>query len=170
MKTFDPYLPTWRAQKYVAENLDRGVTCPCCNQLAKRYHRRIPGTALRMLIDFSRDKRPANQYVHCPTRFGIRWKGGGDWAKLRYWGLIEAMPNDDAAKRASGYWRITERGYEALRTNALVPTHVVLYDGKPQAFGDRRERLYTLAKMSFDFSALMAARVQPDLFTQPIKD
>jgi hypothetical protein len=56
---------------------------------------------------------------------------GGDFAKLRYWQLIEedtsAEPLEGA--RFNGHWRITSEGYAFLAARLIVPKHAIVYDG-----------------------------------------
>jgi hypothetical protein len=53
----------------------------------------------------------------------------GDWAKLRFWGLIEEKPNTDKKKKSSGYWRLTDLGKQFVRGEISVPRVKVFRDG-----------------------------------------
>jgi len=55
----------------------------------------------------------------------------GDWAKLKYWGLIEEKPDvrDDGSPRV-GYWKMTPLGRQFARRQVKVPSHVYIYNGE----------------------------------------
>lgn len=58
---------------------------------------------------------------------------GGDYAKLRYWRLVEQKPaTDDAPAGASrsGLWRPTPRGRKFAAGKIQVPTHVFVLRGR----------------------------------------
>lgn len=66
---------------------------------------------------------------------GISPTGSGDFAKLRYWGFIEEMPNDNNSKRTSGYWRITEAGKEIVQNpNINFRKYALVYNGEVLKF------------------------------------
>ena len=65
-------------------------------------------------------------------RTGSKRPTGGDEAKTRYWGLLEAMPDakrEDGSTR-TGWWRLTGRGADFVRGDLLVPKHARIYDGR----------------------------------------
>lgn len=51
----------------------------------------------------------------------------GRFAKMRWWGLIEAMPEGDGDPR--GWWRVTNLGEDYILNGALVPEYVHTYSG-----------------------------------------
>ena len=79
--------------------------CCHCGANSKVYAFKI-GAYARVLIwmAFHSDyhsPEAAGEYLHIPTSGAIN--GGGDYAKLRYWGLIEKSPkNPDPSQRSSG--------------------------------------------------------------------
>lgn len=56
---------------------------------------------------------------------------GGDWAKMKYWGLIEAKQDirDDGSPRV-GYWKITTLGKQFVDKQVKVPSHVYTYNSE----------------------------------------
>jgi hypothetical protein len=132
------------AKRWVLDNRDDGVRCPCCGQFAKVYRRKLDSSMARALI--------------------VMWRNGGqDWqrtrgidnsgniAKLGLWGLVEA---DDR-----GTWRVTDDGVDFIMGKIEMAHRMVLYDGAVldvddssyvdihQALGDK-----------FDYDELMGER------------
>jgi hypothetical protein len=56
----------------------------------------------------------------------------GDWAKMKFWGLIEEKPDvrADGSPRV-GYWRMTQLGRQFVAREVKVPSHVYIYNGEP---------------------------------------
>ena len=68
-------------------------------------------------------------YFHIPTSGAIN--GGGDYAKLRYWNLIEPMPHDPGSKkRSSGMWKLTPFGRDFVHERTTV--HGTCYYRHPE--------------------------------------
>jgi len=120
------------------KNDREGITCPCCGQLCKVYRRRLNSAMARFLIWLARysmdqgyDPNVGGPWVRM-DRFPIiqRRPGGGDFAKLRYWGMIEEMDNSDTSKRSSGVWRITPNGMSFARGNMPAPEAVLVYNNE----------------------------------------
>lgn len=105
-----------------------GIYCPCCDQLAKVYHRKINATMARWLIALHKRHQAEPRWYRIREPWSLRILGGtGDAAKLQYWGLIEEDENDDPeTKRTSGRWRPTSRGDAWVRNELSVDriTHV----------------------------------------------
>jgi hypothetical protein len=114
-----------------------GVLCPCCDKLAQVYARNISTNSVRILA----------QMDHLHRRTGKEWllvsdgrdgdirTAGGDYAKMRFWGLIENQTGhrDDGSRR-NGHWRVTEYGREFLR--GLVRVRRYLYEYNSELVGD----------------------------------
>ena len=104
-----------------SEIRDKGATCPCCQQFAKVYVRRLHSGMTRALIHMYQHRDDDNKFditVHLTTN-------KGDTSKLRYWGLIEHDPLDK-----EGVWKITALGRGFVRGVKRVPSHVELYNGQ----------------------------------------
>jgi hypothetical protein len=99
-----------------------GTDCPCCDQFAKVYPRRINSIMARWAIALYKamhDPREGSLLDGGPGWVHVdklaNYTSGtairtGDYGKLRWWDLVEAMPNDDPDKRNSGFWRLTPKG------------------------------------------------------------
>lgn len=112
------------ASKYLYAALEQGTTCPCCGRKAKAYRRHLYKTqinALQRIASFYNVGREfhlgefLSKYKDVSAR-------GGDVARLRYWGLIEA--------HGKGRYSITKLGKKFLEGKAMVPKWLSFYDGK----------------------------------------
>jgi hypothetical protein len=96
------------------------------------------------LIEMYRALGVRAEYCHLVTFAGanarqVRLWRGGDYAKLRYWRLIEERPggpDEGRDTRNSGYWRLTSLGGAFVRREVKVPKYVFLYDGFPVVLSD----------------------------------
>lgn len=145
------------AKKKLRENWERGINCPCCGQMVKLYKRKLYAIQARGLIELYKLDQTESKYYHIREIEGkFRGSGGGDFAKLRYWKLIEEKPNeDDPSKRTSGMWQITDRGRDFVLGNVKVRSHMTIFDGKFQGLeGDLITIQEALGK-KFNYSELM---------------
>tara|TARA_R110002020_G_scaffold49844_4_gene141544 strand:+ start:722 stop:1303 length:582 start_codon:yes stop_codon:yes gene_type:complete len=91
--------------------------CSHCGANSKVYAYKL-GSYARVLIWMAYNSEH-EEYVHIPTSGAIN--GGGDYAKLRYWGLIEKSPtNPGSKKRSTGLWKLTELGRNFALNKATV--------------------------------------------------
>lgn len=145
-----------QARELVEANVDDGVRCPCCDQLAKRYNRTIYGSMSVWLIRLYRIWLERDDWVHVRDLSGASMaSGSADFAKLRYWGLIEQKWNEDTKKRCSGFWRPTHNGVEFLHGRYLVQRHAVVYDDKFQRFKGDLISIHDTLGVEFDYRELM---------------
>lgn len=144
------------AKKYLIENREEGVICPCCNQFYKVYARGIHATMARNLIQLYR-KTVADGDGYYHVNDFARPYGGGDFAKLRFWGLVEEMEKDpdDTETRTSGMWRITERGKLFARGELMVERYARIFNQKLYRMeGEMIDIRHSLGKR-FDYEELM---------------
>lgn len=119
------------AQDWLRERVDDGEECPCCEQLAKVYRRKIHTTMARDLV--TAWTKAGDDWFHLPTLLDGRHQG--DFPKFAHWGLIQEHPGDrdDGSSRA-GWWRITPLGAAFIRDNARVPKYARIYNGRVLGF------------------------------------
>ncbi len=129
----------------------KATPCPCCDQTVKFYKRKLNSAMARALVTICRES--PFDWFHAPTLLG---EGGGDWAKVAHWGLLESSPEDSTrGGRTAGTHRITDAGRAFALDETTLPQYAVLYnrklirlEGDPisirQALGDR-----------FDYTELM---------------
>ena len=132
------------AKKWLRERFSKGAPCPACNQFVKLYKRPFNKSMAYVLLLIARYYRRVevrqDDWLHVPSYIAETAVGNprraaavrGDWAKLKYWGLIEEKPDvrDDGSARV-GYWRMTPLGRQFVAREAKVPSHVYVYNGEP---------------------------------------
>ena len=129
--------------------------CQCCGGRSKVYAYRL-GSYARVLIWMAFHGR-RGEYLHVPTSGAIN--GGGDYAKLRYWDLIQKSPkNPDPKKRSSGLWKLTELGRDFAHNRTTVS--VACYYGHPEGgvlgFEPEQVNIVDALGKYFDYEKLMA--------------
>lgn len=146
-----PSTPLSDAQDLLRAAVDEGTRCPCCTQMAKVYKRTITTPMAVVLIKAYRQF--GRQWFNLP-RFSQK---GGDDAKLRYWLLIEELPNENPETRTSGWWRITEHGEAFVKGELAVPRYAHVFDGRCLRMSGDRIDIKQALKNKFDYSELMAS-------------
>jgi hypothetical protein len=95
------------AKAELKKGLKEGTLCPCCGQDAKVYRRSISTSMVKGLLLFA--DLHGSDWGHVPSIPDLA-RLGGDWSKLRYWGLIEERIATRENGARSGEWRITDTG------------------------------------------------------------
>lgn len=138
------------AKAFLRANKDKGATCPCCGQMVKIYRRTInKGMAIALLSLYKAPKTPEG-WVDIKA-LDVR---GGDYAKLRYWALVEQRRNTDAKKKWSGMWRLTQLGMKFTMDRARVPKYARVYNQK--FLGLAGDDVGIREVSNFDYAALMS--------------
>ena len=99
------------------------------------------------------------------------WKymRGGDYAKLRHWGLIEAHPDNQEAgapdRKSAGYWRITMHGRDFVRGRCAVRRHVHIFAGRRIEAGGGGDPvlIWECLKNRFSYHELMGSAADPGI-------
>lgn len=140
------------ARKQVEEGAAVGIDCPCCDQRVMVYKRRISSGTVRRLAKLLKAHRKTKQpWVH-HTKVDSR---GGDFAKLRHWGLIKEMPNFSHEKRTSGFWKITPKGMDFLWNRVSVPTYVYIKNNKIMEWSKQKTNIKETMGKDFNYADLM---------------
>lgn len=122
-------------------------TCPCCEQNVQLYHRKLSTGMVAELVELYRmHQETVNGTMNYPNTLkvlkgttGIVWihrdlfvgkKGSGDYAKMRFWGLIVPKDTRSPTENASGYWAITGKGIDFVEKKIQVPDSVFVYANK----------------------------------------
>ena len=152
------------AQRWLEARIDEGAHCPCCNQFAKIYKRKLNSAmALWLIWLVRRSARPRDcsglpeSVVSAELWQDIREANvrGGDYAKLQHWGFAEQRPNKDRRKRSSGLWRATVSGRRFALGQTTAPGSVYLYDSEPIGFSRTRTDIVQALGERFDYEELM---------------
>jgi hypothetical protein len=77
---------------------------------------------------------------------------GGDYAKLRYWGLIEPRVVEG---KMTGYWRLTVKGTRFVADRERVPKYARVYDGKLRALEGEEISIRQSLGNRFNYDKLM---------------
>lgn len=141
------------ARKDLRESLDEGVVCPCCEQTARRYRRTIHASMASALLNVYR----ANGVVYAYVPDSLTHRQNADFAKLAYWGLIDAEREtlrDDGSNR-TGRWRVTDLGRRWARGETTVPKYALVYNGNVEAHDGPGVRVWDALGSAFDYEKLM---------------
>ena len=143
------------ARVRVVANLKKGMRCPCCGQLAKKYKRHLNWSMARALIWLVRasphredgwvDLADAPKFVH----------ESRELAKLAHWKLIEEKPA--ASKRGArcpGIWRPTARGIRFAKAEIALSSWVMLYDNRILEFSKKPITIIKALGKKFNFDEL----------------
>lgn len=122
-----------------------GAYCPCCGHYAKYYRRSLYRKPLVWLANLAKVTKRGN-FVYAWDVEG--YIGGGDFAKMRFWGLCE--PGEQFA-----HWRITKLGIKFVEGRCSVPRYaiefrsdVIRVEGEPIMFAEAMQN-------GFDLDAVM---------------
>ncbi|MBU8830866.1 hypothetical protein [Mycolicibacterium goodii] len=124
----EPVMTLAEAQAWLRDRIDEGETCPCCTQFAKIYRRRLNASMARGIIIFYQTHGVT--FGHAPSTPGIS-ELGGEFARLRWWGLIqEALGGRDDGNPHAGWWQITRPGLHFVHNRIAVPEYARVYNGR----------------------------------------
>jgi hypothetical protein len=130
--------------------------CGECGRMMKVYQRRLSAPMAKGLIKlhFLHRRHPDEKGFHISEIFRDR----GDFAKLRFWGLIQELPNTETTKKSSGVWRITTEGKLFVTQNVWVPLYVTLRWGNEHVgFAGPRVKINETLGKKFDYEELMSS-------------
>jgi len=132
------------------------ATCPCCDHTHVVRKRVIStGMAAALVRLYHLSPKAPDGWVHA-----LEWSGknnSGDYAKLRFWGLIERKDRRTSTDNASGMWRITDKGKQYAEDRLALPKVLYVYrnrviGAKP---GTPNETIRQAFKNPFDYSKMM---------------
>lgn len=143
------------AKTYLRANFEEGLECPCCGQFVKLYKRRITSAQAIALIRFYNKTLETGIEWHHVTEFGEAAFRGGDFAKLRYWGLIEESFNHDGSKKNSGYWKITQRGIRFITGQRNITKYIHIYNDVVRGHSEEEVSIYQALGNKFNYEELI---------------
>lgn len=148
------------ARNYINSQIKRGkaAKCPACTQTVKIYKRKIYTTMATSLINLYK-LSPTLSYHHISEIEANRnTGGGGDFAKLVYWGLVQEAPKEMeiTGKRTSGFWKITEMGKAFVEDRLKVPEYMHVYNKRLLRTTGDRVGIRDVLGEGFDYKGLMS--------------
>jgi hypothetical protein len=151
------------ASAWVKANMKRGAICPCCDQLARRYQRKLSSSMAAALILIRQAFRSQTDWLHVPEYLTqVAERGaivrGGDWAKLIHWRLLEAKQDEvrkDGSRRV-GFYRITQHGVDFVERRVTVPKYAYIYAQHLIGLSDKTTTIDEALRDRFNYSQLMA--------------
>jgi len=136
---------------YVRRNARKGVRCPCCMGMVKVHERRITPVMAQGLVlacRYVEDMAVPDGWLALGDFFeGMHARGailgkraGGDYAKLRFWGLIEpkARTRPDATRSGGGKWAVTGLGHDFVHGRSTVSETAYVCMNELVGSGERR--------------------------------
>lgn len=148
-----------KKQKFFEELETRvGMECPCCEQHAQIYDRKINTGMVQALVQLYRLTLKGNEWSHFDDI--TKGKGKRDFTVLRFWGMIQAMPKGTKdrhgkAKKSSGFWRITEGGVDFIFARCKAPRVAVIYNDSVREFSPEFTTISQAVGSPFDYLELM---------------
>lgn len=150
---FSPNGTVAQARTWLRTRIKTGVSCPCCDQYARLYRRKLNATMAYALIWMCRQD---NGWIDMPKRAPRIVIATNQLGTLALWEVIEQRANTDLARKHSGFWRPTERGRAFANNTLQLPTHVYLYNNKVQAWSETRGTIVDALGKQFSYRELMA--------------
>lgn len=139
-----------------------GTHCPCCGCFGKVYKRKIHSGMAAILVLLYRYQ--SRSYTHVLTLVSAATTpavaaaiGGGDFAKMRYWGLIEEelKAGRKGQKKGSGLWRITGAGARFVEGATTVSRYAWVYNNGFLGFHGEQISIYDALGDKFSYRELM---------------
>jgi len=126
----DPGWTLAEARDWVLDQLDDGITCPCCGQHAQRYRWTLYRSAIDLLLNFYR--------VGGVTRFvesrEVKGKTQGSASHLAFWDLVEEENKRRPDGGKSGWWRVTPFGESFILDGASIRKYAYVYNREVERF------------------------------------
>lgn len=113
------------AKQYILDNIEEGVECPACTrnvQMQKFNLDHNMASALRILDEHTNQ----GEYVRTIALFNeyadteSNLNNGGNWTKVKHWGLIESEMTITEEGGSQGNWRITQKGRDFVHGKVKV--------------------------------------------------
>jgi hypothetical protein len=145
---------------FFAAARQQGSTCPCCGRFGKVYKRKLHSSMVAVLVLLNRFQSLGYTHVHtlinATTDPAVAAAIRGDFAKLRYWSLIEEGREVVKEKHVgNGKWRITEAGVRFCEGSLMVQKYVWVYNSDFLGFHGEKITIYDALGSKFSYGELM---------------
>ena len=145
-----------QAKNYLRENFDEGTKCPCCGQFVRLYKRRLNSSMSRALVWISGASQSSKDGWVDVLAKAPKWlTKTNQHPTLRWWGLLERMPNDESHKKHSGVWRPTKKGIAFALGETRVPQYIFHYNNKVIGQSDELITISEAFGVKFDYQEMM---------------
>jgi len=148
-------------KKYLRDNWEKGVHCPCCGQFVKLYRRKITSAmAWGLVLVYNRRKFTNEKTFHlekflknqdCPS--SIR----GDMSKLCHWQFLVKRPD-----LGVGYYELLPLGEMFVRNEITVPRAVFIYNAKVYKRSNEQTNIREALKDKFNIDELLGNEIRSE--------
>jgi hypothetical protein len=134
-----------------------GTNCPLCTKHVQIYQRSVSSGSARMLIAVYRWHRRGEEVISSDKISELGWTGSSDYAKMRWWGLMEPVGQQRTKdQNSSGLWKLTDKGIAFVQDRVTIRKYVREYRSSPlgEPYGEEvgiRDAL----RNKFDYAALI---------------
>jgi uncharacterized protein YjaZ len=130
---------------------------PCCGRHAQIYRRRIHHALASQLIELFRLTAAAPEsYVHASRLIQKGATGSSDLCIAIFWGLVEKMPVENSGRKATGYWRLTDKGRIFVRGETSIEAVALVFDNSFHGFdSDEKCTISDCLGYAFSYDRLM---------------
>jgi len=139
----------------IAKKRDEGCVCPVCEQYVRVYKRSVNSMMARQLIHAYKNFGVGAFFHNSEIVMGT--SGAGDFAKLAFFGLIEAKKHEkgDQGKRTSGYWCVTPKGFDFINNTVMVQKYAMVYNDEVLGYSGDLVSIVESLNNKFDYNELM---------------
>ena len=144
------------AKKELRDNWEKGINCQCCGQLVRLWKQLFhAGEAIWLIAFIQEYDKVGDEWLTWKHVANVRNIQCGDYAKLKFWGLIEPCEYDDEGKKASGKWRPTAKARAFIRNEITIPKYVFTYDTRAVKFSEEELNIVSALGKKFDYGELI---------------
>lgn len=140
-------------RKRLRSNWEKGTNCLCCGQRVHLYRFKVLDLHVKALAKLYKLSKLEDTYYHI-SLLNISG-GGGDFAQIEKWGLIESEINLDTKKRTSGMWKITPDGIDFLLNKKTIPKYCYIFNKKARRFSEEQIGVHDALREHFDYEEMM---------------
>jgi hypothetical protein len=141
------------AKEFLRAGYDKGVTCPCCGQLAKLYKRKINSGMALFLIGLYRlnQKNPGAEFSNKSVMSEMNINTSSlDYSVLKHFNVVQGSVAN------KGDWSITPFGIAFVEGSATLPEKVLIYNNKKQGYDGDRVTIQQALTSKFNLTELLS--------------
>lgn len=143
------------AREWLHNRLDDGVECPCCDQYAKLYKRKLNSGMARSLFWLVNSQNDPDQWIDVPSTAPRHVMRSREFGKLAHWGLTESKSSEATERKCSGIWRPTKRGIQFVKREIVVPSYAFIYNNQVVRFSSESLTIMEALGEHFKYDELM---------------